>query len=55
MDSIHECCAVEGKMSLKVSVITTTYNDAEHLEHVVEQVLKQYYENIEYIIIDGAS
>ena len=47
--------ATEEKMSLKVSVITTTYNDAEHLEHVVEQVRKQDYENIEYIIIDGAS
>lgn len=39
----------------KVSVVTATYNDAENLRRIVEQVLSQDYENIEYIIIDGAS
>ena len=39
----------------KVSVITTTYNDAANLERIMEQVLRQDYENLEYIIIDGGS
>ena len=39
----------------KVSVITTTYNDAANLEGIMEQVAGQDYENLEYIIIDGGS
>ncbi len=39
----------------KVSVVTATYNDAENLQRIIEQVLSQDYQNIEYIIIDGAS
>lgn len=39
----------------KVSVITTTYNDAANLERIMEQVAGQDYENLEYIIIDGGS
>ena len=43
------------KDHLKVSVITTTYNDAEHLRTIMEQVLRQSYPDIEYIVVDGAS
>ncbi|MBS6396760.1 MAG: glycosyltransferase [Clostridiales bacterium] len=39
----------------KVSVITTTYNDAANLEKIMEQVARQDYENLEYIIVDGGS
>lgn len=39
----------------KVSIVTTTYNDAENLRRIVKQILSQDYENIEYIIVDGAS
>lgn len=39
----------------KVSVITTTYNDAANLGKIMEQVAKQDYENLEYIIVDGGS
>ncbi|MBR5509285.1 MAG: glycosyltransferase [Lachnospiraceae bacterium] len=39
----------------KVSVITTTYNDAANLKKIMDQVAKQDYENIEYIIVDGGS
>ena len=39
----------------KVSVITTTYNDAANLDRVMEQVARQDYGNLEYIIVDGGS
>ena len=39
----------------KVSVITTTYNDAGNLERIMDQVARQDYENLEYIIVDGGS
>ena len=42
-------------MGLTVSIITATYNDADHLERVIEQVKKQDYANLEYIVVDGAS
>lgn len=42
-------------MAVKVSVITTTYNDAENLRKIIYGVSKQDYENIEYIIVDGGS
>ena len=39
----------------KVSVITMTYNDRWHLERCAARVLKQDYENLEYIVVDGGS
>lgn len=39
----------------KVSIITTTYNDIEHLKEVLGCILMQNYENIECIVIDGGS
>lgn len=39
----------------KVSVITTTYNDASNLACIMDQVAGQDYENLEYIIVDGGS
>lgn len=39
----------------KVSIITTTYNDSASLRETIRQVEAQDYENIEYIIVDGAS
>lgn len=42
-------------MSLKVSIITITYNAEGTLEDTIQSVLNQSYNNIEYIIIDGKS
>lgn len=39
----------------KVSIITTTYNDSANLQRIIRQIEAQDYENIEYIIVDGAS
>ena len=39
----------------KVSIITTTYNDSANLKKTIKQIEAQDYENIEYMIVDGAS
>ena len=40
---------------MKVSVITSVYNNKETLQDAIDSVLNQTYKDIEYIIIDGAS
>lgn len=40
---------------MKVSIITITYNCCESLQKTIDSVNMQAYEDIEYIIIDGAS
>lgn len=40
---------------MKISIITTTYNDKKNLETIIERVKKQDYPDIEHIIIDGGS
>ncbi|WP_299778196.1 glycosyltransferase family 2 protein [uncultured Formosa sp.] len=40
---------------MKVSIITATYNSEKTIEDCLKSVLNQNYNNIEYIIIDGAS
>lgn len=40
---------------MKISLITITYNSAETLADTIQSVLKQTYQNFEYIIVDGAS
>lgn len=39
----------------KISIITITYNSDKTLEETINSVVSQDYENLEYIIIDGAS
>ena len=40
---------------LKISIITVTYNRAHTIRRAIEGVLRQKYNNYEYIVIDGAS
>lgn len=40
---------------MKVSIITATYNGARTLGDAMKSVLEQTYQDIEYIVVDGAS
>jgi glycosyltransferase involved in cell wall biosynthesis len=40
---------------LKISIITVSWNSQETIKDTIDSVLSQTYQNIEYIIIDGAS
>lgn len=42
-------------MTPTVSIITTTYNDAENLKKIIAGVRAQDYPKIQYIIVDGGS
>lgn len=38
-----------------VTIITVVYNGEKYLEQAIQSIVKQTYENIEYIIVDGGS
>ncbi|MDE6808092.1 MAG: glycosyltransferase, partial [Prevotella sp.] len=40
---------------MKVSIITVAYNSAETISNTISSVLKQTYNDIEYIVVDGLS
>ena len=39
----------------KISIVTPSFNHAEHLEDCMDSILSQGYGNLEYIVIDGGS
>ena len=43
------------EQKIKVSIITVVYNGENTIEQTINSVIRQDYNNIEYIIIDGAS
>lgn len=40
---------------MKITIITATYNSSTTLRDTIESVLSQTYQDIEYLVIDGAS
>lgn len=40
---------------MRISIITATYNSAQTLRDTMESVLRQNYEDVEHIVVDGAS
>ena len=42
-------------MSLKISIVTVSYNSGKTIEDTIKSILAQKYDNYEHIIVDGAS
>lgn len=42
-------------MKPRISIITITWNSEQYVEETIKSVISQDYENMEYIIVDGAS
>jgi glycosyltransferase involved in cell wall biosynthesis len=40
---------------MKISIITVCYNSEKYIRSAIESVLRQTYENIEYVVVDGSS
>src|ERR1035437_577997 len=42
-------------MSMKVSIITVTYNSSKYVEDCINSIIRQNYKNLEYIVVYGNS
>ena len=40
---------------MKISIITVSFNSAKTIRQTIESVLSQDYDDLEYIVVDGAS
>lgn len=40
---------------MKISIITATWNSGKTIKDTIESILRQTYEDIEYLVVDGAS
>lgn len=49
-DSLRTCVK-----TLKISIITISYNSASYIEQTIESVCEQTFQNKEYIVVDGGS
>lgn len=43
------------KENIKISIVTICFNSAKTIEETIKSVLAQGYDNLDYVIIDGAS
>lgn len=41
--------------NIKISIVTICFNSAKTIEETIKSVLAQGYDNLDYVIIDGAS
>ena len=39
----------------KISIVTISFNQSKFLEECINSVIRQNYENLEYIVVDGGS
>ena len=48
-------CAIATEHTMKISIITATYNSASTVKDTFESLLAQTYKDYEYIVVDGLS